>query len=986
MNLRVIGAIVSLVLAACGQQDVPDASHASAGDLGDGAVSRIFDTPYLMRSLDNGLRVIIVKTDYPDIVNLQILVQAGSRNEVEEGRSGFAHFFEHMMFRGTEKYPSAAYTQILKKAGANSNAYTTDDYTNYYTTFTKPDLEKIIELEADRFQRLDYSEPDFRTEALAVKGEYLKNHSNPLMAAFERARALQFSIHPYRHTTMGSIEDIEAMPDQVEYAKAFFDRWYRPEKVAVLIVGDVEPDATYDLVKKYWENWEAGKYTVDIPAEPAPEGPYYDHIVWEGETQPWLLIGFRSPAFVSGEKDMPAMSLLSSIYFSDSSALYQKLVIEDQTVDELATDFPLNKDPNLNLIYVRLTDEAHAADVEKAILATLAEARTTSVDVTKIDETKSRLRYSFASELDNSSNIGSALADYVQYDRTPETINAMYQAYDDLTGEDIRRIANEYFTDASRVTVSLSNSPGIAGLDSDLTLDELVSSAASVATSAGSSVNFAAKTDHFKEAEKFVAKSEMVPVAVVAIPLASSSLVDVSILVHAGAAQDPPGKKGLAALTASMLTDAGSATWSTQEINDAMYPIASGFDSSVDKEMTRLSGQVHRDNLDTWYRYVRSQLLNPGWNEQDFERIKTHQINAVRTGLAGDNDEELAKEVLYRDIYGANHPYGSLNLGNSGDIAAINLEDVKAFYASYYTVNNLTVGLSGGYPDSFATRIGRDLQVLPAGERTRVVLPAIDGIDSSAATIIEKETSGVAVSLGFPIDLKRGDPDWLALWLARSYLGEHRSENGRLYQSLRSDRGMNYGDYAYVEYFPGGMYNMRPGTNMGRQHQIFQIWVRPVRNNNDAHFATRAARFELEKLARDGMSESDFEATRTYLSSFASLMTDGQSQQLGYALDSLYYEIDEFPEYVREGLSKLTLADVNRVIRENLAAEHMQYVFVTKDGADLKQRLVADLPSPMRYESEKSAAIHLEDKLIQSFELDLDEDRIVVVPAEKVFH
>jgi len=676
------------------------------------------------------------------------------------------------------------------------------------------------------------------------------------------------------------------------------------------------------------------------------------------------------------------MSLLSSIYFSDSSALYQRLVIQDQSVDQLATDFPQNKDPNLNLVFVRLTDERHAANVEAAILNTLAEARTTLVDGAKLGETKSRLRYAFASELDNSANIGSALSDYVQHERTPETINQMYKAYDDLAAEDLRRLANEYFVDASRVTVSLSNSASIDNVGEQLMLDELVASM----SVPGAAEPVESELVDSMEAEVFAPSGDEQPVAIVAKPLPSSSLIDVSILFHAGAAMDPPGKSGLAAFTAALVTDGGSANWSIQDINDAMYPIASGFDASVDKEMTRLSGQVHKDNLDTWYRYIRSQLLNPGWVESDFERIKTRQVNAIRTGLVSNNDEELAKEVLYSDIYGPAHPYGSLNAGNSSEVEAITLEDVKAFYAANYTINNMTAGLSGGYPASFVTRLSDDLQTLPAGSRHRTELPVVEDIEANLVTIVEKETPAVAVSFGFPIELKRGDPDWLALWLARSYLGEHRSENGRLYQSIRADRGMNYGNYSYIEYFPGGMYSMRPGTNLGRQQQIFQVWIRPLRSNSDAHFATRAARFELENLVRDGMTETDFEATKAFLSNFASLLTDGQSRQLGYALDSQYYEIDEFAEYVRDGLASLTLADVNRVIRENLDTENMHYAFVTKDAADLKRRLVDDERSPMTYESEKSAALLETDKLIDSLSLDIEEERVKILSAENVFN
>jgi zinc protease len=981
MKLRLAGILAVTLLAACGGNDKAAAPETAANETEKPVSSRIFDMPYLMRELDNGLRVIIVRTDYPDIVTLQTPVQTGSRNEVEAGKSGFAHFFEHMMFRGTEKYPSDVYSAIRKAAGASSNAYTTDDFTNYYVTFTKSDLEKMIEIEADRFRNLSYSESDFRTEALAVKGEYLKNYSNPLLKAYERIRALSFSVHPYSHTTMGFIEDIEAMPEQLAYSREFFDRWYRPEYTSIIIVGDVDPEATYELVEQYWGGWERGSYVADIPAEPPATGPQYEHIQWEGNTQPWMLMGFRSPAFDPAEKDFPAMMVLDSIYFSDSSDLYQKLVIDEQWVDQLGTDFPLNKDPNLNLLFRRLTDEAHAADVEAAVLDTLARARTELIGATKLEETKSRLRYSFAGTLDNSSSIGSMLARFVQFDRTPETINDIYANFAALTAEDVRDMADRYFTDQSRVMVSLSNSEAIAALPAEASLDEMAAARGRSPAPAGAG---SADEDAGRE-ETFAVSGEAVPLSIVAQPSDSSALVDVAIIVHTGASMDPEGKKGLASLTAAMLTDGGSATWTIEEINDAMYPIAAGFGSQVDKEMTRLSGQVHKDNLDTWYRYVRSQLLNPGWREQDFERIRTQLSNAIRTGLVGNNDEELGKEVLYSDIYGPEHPYGSLNLGNSGDIGNITLDDVRDFYARYYTKSNLTVGISGGYPDAFLARLSDDLQSLPPGERMSVTVPALPDAKRNSVTIVEKETPAVAVSFGFPIELKRGDPDWLALWLVRSWLGEHRSEISHLYQRIREARGMNYGDYAYIEYFPQGMFRTTPGTNYGRQQQIFQVWIRPLRSNNDAHFATRTAVYEIQKMVEEGMSETDFEATRSYLTKSVSLLTDGQSRQLGYELDSQYYGIGPFADYVRDGLDRLTLADVNRVIRENLRTDNMHYAFVTRDAADLRERLADNKTSPMTYDAEKPDDLLSEDAQISSIDLGITPDDIRVVPADEVF-
>ncbi|HEX8407563.1 MAG TPA: pitrilysin family protein [Thermoanaerobaculia bacterium] len=210
------------------------------------------------KTLPNGLKVIVVPTGFPNIVSLQIPVQTGSRNEVEPGKSGFAHFFEHVMFRGTEKYSPEAYNAIITKAGARQNAYTSDDLTNYHVTFAKDDLEKMLEIEADRFKNLSYSEEVFKTEARAVLGEYNKNSQSPIRKIIEVQRDAAYTTHPYKHTTMGFIKDIEDMPNQYEYAKTFFSRWYRPEKTTIIVAGDVEPNRVFPLVEKYWGDWKQG--------------------------------------------------------------------------------------------------------------------------------------------------------------------------------------------------------------------------------------------------------------------------------------------------------------------------------------------------------------------------------------------------------------------------------------------------------------------------------------------------------------------------------------------------------------------------------------------------------------------------------------------------------------------------------------------------------------------------------------------------------
>src|ERR1017187_8141681 len=236
------------------------------------------------KTLPNGLRVIVVSTSFPNIVSLQIPVQTGSRNEVEPGQSGFAPFFEHMMFRGPEADPPEKHQDIVTRSGPRQNAYTTDDYTNYHTTFPKEDLETILKIEADRFQNLSYSESAFRTEARAVLGEYNKNSANPIQKLFEVQRENAFHVHTYKHTTMGFLKDIEDMPNQFEYSKTFFQRWYRPEHTTVIVAGDVKPEAVFGLVAKYWGGWKRGTHSVTVPPEPPARGPVYANVPWPSDT------------------------------------------------------------------------------------------------------------------------------------------------------------------------------------------------------------------------------------------------------------------------------------------------------------------------------------------------------------------------------------------------------------------------------------------------------------------------------------------------------------------------------------------------------------------------------------------------------------------------------------------------------------------------------------------------------------------------------
>jgi len=905
------------------------------------------------KQLPNGLKVIVVPTGFPNLVSVTIPVQTGSRNEVEPGKSGFAHFFEHMMFRGTKAYPPEKYQDIITKAGARQNAYTSDDLTNYYTTFAKQDLETVLKVEADRFQHLDYAESAFKTESRAVLGEYNKNSANPMQKLFEVQRDAAFGTHTYKHTTMGFLKDIEDMPNQYAYSKTFFDRWYRPERTTIIIAGDVEPKQAVALVEKYWSAWKRGSYDVAVPAEPAPKGAQYRHVNWPSPTLPLVTVAFRGPAFSDVQKDQAALSMALSLAFGRTSPLYKRLVQDEQKVDQLFDSSPSRVDPTLVTLGARVKKPEDALYVRNAILETVAKLRDTPVSAQALADAQANEKYSLIRSLDNTDTIAQTLASYVHFQRSYGTLNRYYHVVDSLSPADLQAAARKYLVDESMVVTTLSNAALPAGIEALPKIADFVPKAGD------------AKFD-------VLVQKSVLP------------QVRFKLLFDAGSSQDPAGKEGLAALTAAMVARAGSGERKYDEVTKALFPIAGAFGEQTDKEMTTFTGTIHKDNWNTFLDIALPQMLDPGFREDDFRRLKDAQKNALVLDLKDNNEEEFGKERLQANIF-AGTPYGHPVLGTVKGIDSITLDDVKAFYAKAYTQGALHVGVSGDVSDAMLAQFRQRLARLPAGPGLgRIAAPQGHKPNGLEVEIVEKNTRATAISFGLPIAVNRTHPDFPALWLAKTWLGEHRASNSYLYQRIRELRGMNYGDYAYIEAFPRGMFGFFPSPNLGRQSQIFEVWIRPVAPQN-AHFALRVALTELGKMIDNGLTQAQFEATRDYLMKNVFVMTATQDQQLGYALDAKWYRTPEFTQMMRDGLSKLTVADVNAALKKHLSAKNLSVVFITKDAAGLKEKLVSDAFSPITYDAAKPQAVLDEDKAIGSMKLGIRPEQVKITPAAKVF-
>ncbi|MBI5471809.1 MAG: insulinase family protein [Ignavibacteriae bacterium] len=473
------------------------------------------------------------------------------------------------------------------------------------------------------------------------------------------------------------------------------------------------------------------------------------------------------------------------------------------------------------------------------------------------------------------------------------------------------------------------------------------------------------------------------PIKVTEIRSANSPLISFRVILRAGSINDWKGKEGINALTAYMLAQGGTKSLKYQDVVATMYPWAAGVYVQPEKEITTFIGNVHRDHLDKFYALFSDLLLNPRFDPDDFVRNKDLAVNYLEKNLRGTDDENLGKEAFLISMF-KDHPYGTAGATVQA-LRSITLDDVKAYYAQMYTTGRIWVGVAGGHPASLVDKIKKDFGKLPDGKFAPVPLPLVEKPRGLEIDFIQKPARGSAISMGHPIPLTRKDKDFYALMVANSYLGEHRTFNGVLMNRLRGDRGLNYGDYSYIERFVGGTSGTTfPNVNTPLRQQYFSVWLRPVQAEN-AHFSVRAAAYELEKFVDKGLTKDDFEQTRKFVTSYSKLWAQTLDRRLGYKMDSEFYGTDYFIDRIEKELKTLSVDDVNKAIKKYIDPKNMKVAIVSDDAKGLMEKMVKNEPSPIKYASPASQRILDEDKEITVLPLGINKEKSRVVLVNELF-
>ena len=508
------------------------------------------------------------------------------------------------------------------------------------------------------------------------------------------------------------------------------------------------------------------------------------------------------------------------------------------------------------------------------------------------------------------------------------------------------------------------------------------------------------------------------------LPGNQNAIVNVQMRFRAGSVDDPRGRAGLTYLTARVMTEGGTQALSAKQLLEALFPLAAELDVRVDKELTTFLARVHRDNLAKFLPIVTDVVLHPRWDPEEFRRLRDAAVNDIEKRLRQGDDENLGKESLEESMF-RGHPYERLTLGHASDLKSMSLQELQQHAGRVFTADRLTIGVAGGYPQNLGSDMAQALSALPPRSQPPAALAQAQP-HGPRFVLVEKNSDSTAISMGMPWTLSRKDPDWPAMSIARSAIGEHRQTNGRLMQRLREMRGLNYGDYAYIEHFrQEGGDAATAQTGRARQQQELTIWLRPVRDENrlfavrDTGIGVTSTNYE-EIVTRDDVQAviiatpniSHGPIARAAIAAGKHVLCEKPIAMSYEEAKGMYARIEvacadaelpfRRPERIpntrralqtAEAVREVSADQVNRAWRKWVDPAKLEIVLAGKDMASVKKALLAGDPTPIQYQKdatgktpEKPAGQLATDKEIAKFPFGAKGDADVqVVGVDRMF-
>ncbi len=897
------------------------------------AISGTPSITYSKYELANGLTVILAPDHSDPLVHVDVTYHVGSARE-EVGKSGFAHFFEHMMFQGSKHVGDQQHFKIITEAGGELNGTTNKDRTNYYQTVPANQLEKVLWLEADRMGFLleAVSQRKFEIQRDTVKNERALNYDNrPYGLIWERmGEAIYPQNHPYSWQTIGYVDDLDRV--DVNDLKAFFLRWYGPNNAVLTIGGDIDIDQTLAWVEQYFGSIPTGPQVLPAPKQPATLNDDKYITLEDRIQQPMLVIGW--PTSYRGAQDQRAIdALASAIGHGRNSLLYKKLVKTQKALSvsafhqcsELACNFYI-------IVMTNSGEKAGLMPIYQEVMDLVDNLSLESITQENLDEINGTAKAGAIFALQSVRGKVSMLASNETFYGQPDRLQQSLDNIQNVTIQSVYEAFKHYIHHQPKVTLSV-----IPRTQLKLAVRP---------------ANFVTPTRHFSHYQKIPEQDlalrptinerldrSVMPTVSDAVSVDLPKLYqfhtsnDIEVMgsvsnetptvlfqlkIPAGRRYAEKGKEGVADLTAAMINE-GTKERNSAQIQSYLNQLGSSIQITAGEYTTSITVSSLTEHFDQTLNVMEEMLFHPAFNEQDFSRIHKQALEGVV--YEHQIPSWLASQATRQVVFG-DSTYGRASSGTIASISSLTMEDIKAFYQKYYTPKGSQMLLVGDISakdakiitQRFVSWQGEDAPIL----RRQDVAP----LKEQKLYLVDKPNAPQSivrlVRRGMPFD---ATGELYLSQLANFNLGGNF--NSRINQNLREDKGYTYGAGSYF------------AANREVGVVVFNAQVRA-----DATLdSIQELLGELKRYSQAGMSESELNFMRLAVGQKDALKYETPAQKAQLLSTMLVYSLDHDYLKMRAQIAEsVSLSELNQVAQKWFDPTQYQ-IIVVGDAQRLQQSL-----------------------------------------------
>ncbi|MDR9416296.1 MAG: pitrilysin family protein [Gracilimonas sp.] len=893
--------------------------------------------PYEMYKLDNGLTLIIHEDDSDPLVHVDVTYHVGSARE-ELGKSGFAHFFEHMMFQGSENVADEEHFKIVSESGGTLNGTTNRDRTNYFETLPSNQLEVALWLEADRmgFFLPAVTQKKFEIQRSTVKNEKQQNYDNRAYGLYSElnAAALYPYGHPYSWLTIGKLEDLDRA--NLEDLKNFFLRWYGPNNAVLTVGGDVNPDEVVALVEKYFGVIPAGPEVEDMNLEPVElEDDRYVSYVDNNIRFPALVLTYPTvPRF--HEDEAPLDFLAQILGTGRSSYFFQKFVQNQKAIQAFANNSASELAGEFGMFVLPYPGQT-LADFEtemRNILEEFAEDGVSDEDLQKI---KASYESNFINGLANVSGKVSQLASYATFAESANYLQEDLERYRNVTKEDIMRVFKKYIYEKPAVVQSILPNEDTAPAKPD-NYTPPTEGENPYPEADYSGLEYEKPTgDDFDRSVKPEAKAAplvQVPdiwrdefdngIKVIGTEYTEIPIVTIQLTIKGGHRMNAyePDKAGLASLTASMMNES-TENFTAEEIQEELRKTASTVNVSAGNSTTTVYISTLKKHLDRTLELAEEILMRPAFVEEDFNRVKMQQLEGLKSNYQ--DPASVARMVYDRLIYGDEHIYSVDNLGLEETVQRITLDDVRSFYEKYYDPSLAELVVVG---DVSQDEINSKLDFLKEWEPKGAEVPDLPEVASAEKTkvyLVDKPGAPQSqVRIGYLTDMTYdATGEYFKAGLMNYVLGG--AFNSRINLNLREDKGWTYGARTYFSASDEpGPFTAYAGIKASATDSSVYEFMK-----------------EISDYRENGITEDELAFMRNSIGQRDALEYESPNQKAGFLREIVRYDLDEsFVDDQSDIINTITKAEIDDLAKDHLKTDEF-YILVVGDAESNRDKLEA---------------------------------------------